>query len=167
MRFHPQAVLAALVVAGLCASVHAGEVKVSFARQSGYTDAGQSPWDEQATIEALAKHLRTLGQRLLPADQVLKIEVLDVDLAGAVRPSRRAGQPLRIVNGGADGPRIKLRYALETPGQALLSGEESVTDMDYAHGLGASRASEPLRYEKHMLDTWFKARFVERRASTD
>lgn len=121
--------------------------------------------EKKATLESLAKYLRSLGQRYLPADQTLKVEVLDVDLAGIVRPSRRTGTPLRIVNGGADWPRIKLRYVLEAPGQARLSGEETVTDMDYAHSLGSSGASEPLHYEKQMLADWFKARFVERRAS--
>jgi len=165
MQFHLHALVAAFVAAAVSTGAMAGEVKVSFAKQAGDADAGQSPWEEQATLEALAKHLRALGQRHLPGDHVLKVELLDVDLAGIVRPSRRTGVPLRVVNGGADWPRIKLRYVLEAPGQAPLSGEESVTDMDYAHSLGASRASEPLHFEKQMLDSWFKARFVERRAA--
>ena len=163
-RQHPMAVLAALVTTAMCTGAAAGDVTVSFAKQAGYSDAGPSPWEEQATLDALAKHLRALGQRHLPADQLLKVEVLDVDLAGIVRPSRRTGTPLRVVNGGADWPRITLRYTLEAPGQAPRSAEEAVTDLDYAHRLGASRATEALHYEKQMLDAWFKARFVERRA---
>ena len=164
LRQHPMPVLAALVTAAMCSGAAAGDVTVSFAKQAGYSDAGQSPWEERATLDALAKHLQALGQRHLPADRLLKVEVLDVDLAGILRPSRRSATPLRVVNGGADWPRIALRYTLEAPGQAPQSGEEAVTDLDYAHRLGASRATEPLHYEKQMLDAWFKARFVEGRA---
>ena len=35
---------------------------------------------------------RDLGERYLAAGQVLKIDVLDVDLAGTVRPARRTGR---------------------------------------------------------------------------
>ena len=165
MRFLKQAAIPAVVMAMATGSAMAGEVKISFVDQASFSDAGATPWEEQATLDALAKHLQALGKRYLPADQVLKVELLDVDLAGTVRPSRRAGTSLRFVRGGADWPRIKLRYTLEVNGQPLLNGEESVADMDYANSLGSSRGSGPLHYEKHMLDGWFKARFVERGAA--
>ncbi len=165
MRIHPYALLLALVAAAASTGAAAGEVSVSSAKPARFSDAGATPAEEQATVDALAKHLQALGKRYLPADQTLKVEVLDVDLAGAVRPSARAGTNLRIMNGGADRPRIKLRYTLEANGQPLLSGEESVADMNYANGFGGTRGSDPLHYEKRMLDNWFKARLVERKPS--
>ena len=150
----------------VCAA-HAGTVTVSFVNAPGFSDAGATRWDEGADLRALARHLEALGQRHLPPEQVLRVEILDVDLAGTVRPSRQAGRDLRIVRGGADWPRISLRYTLEVSGKPLLSGEEWLADMNYSHGFVGDRGSDPLHYEKNMLDVWFKARFVERRAAGD
>ena len=36
-------------------------------------------------------------------------------------------------------------------------------DLDYAHHLSQRVAPEPLRYEKLMLDAWFKSRFAAAR----
>ena len=139
-------------------------VEVSFVNPPGFSDAGSTVWERDANLRALAEHLQSLGARYLSADQTLKVEVLDVDLAGSMRPSVRAGHDLRVVRGAADWPRINLRYTLQGGGQPGLSGEESVADLDYSHGFTAQRASRPLHYEEHMLDVWFKARLVERRA---
>ena len=165
MRFFKLTAMSALALAMATGAAVAGNVNVSFVDPARFSDAGSTPWDRQATLNALAQHLQALGKRYLPADQLLKVELLDVDLAGTTRPSRRTGTQLRIVNGGADWPRIKLRYTLEANGQPLLNGEESVADMDYSHSLGSSRGSGPLHYEKQLLEGWFKARFVERRAA--
>ena len=155
--------LAAAAVSGAAA----GTVTVSYVNAPGFADAGATAWEKDATLKALSEHLQALGQRHLPVEQALQVEVLDVDLAGELRPSRRAGQELRVVKGGADWPRIKLRYTLVADGKALLSGEERVVDMNYAAGLASQRNSDPLHFEKRMLDTWFKARLVERRAAGD
>ena len=138
-------------------------VEVSFVNPPGFSDAGSTVWEREANLRALTEHLQSLGARYLSADQTLKVEVLDVDLAGSMRPSARAGRDLRVVRGGADWPRINLRYTLQGGGQPGLSGEESLADLDYSHGFTAQRASRPLHYEEHMLDVWFKTRLVERR----
>jgi hypothetical protein len=165
MRIHSHTLLLALATVAASPGTAAGEVSVSAAKPARFSDAGATPAAERATLEALTRHLQALGKRYLPADQTLKVEMLDIDLAGAVRPSARAGADLRILNGGADWPRIKLRYVLESNGQPLLGGEESVADMDYANGFSGTRGADPLRHEKRMLDAWFKARLVERRAA--
>ena len=162
MRFFKPALMLACLAA--TAAAVATPVEVSFVNPPGFSDAGSTPWEREANLRGLAEHLQALGTRYLSADQTLKVQVLDVDLAGAMRPSARAGRDLRVVNGGADWPRINLRYTLQGGGQPGLSGEESVADLDYSHGFTAQRAARPLHYEEHMLDAWFKARFVERRA---
>jgi Protein of unknown function (DUF3016) len=166
MRIPLRVLLFLLVAAALPAAV-AGSVTVSFAKAGRFVDAGATPWEERANLDRLASHLQALGQRHLPQDQALKVEVLEVDLAGTLRPSRRAAGEVRIVRGRADWPSIGLRYTLEHDGKTLLSGEERLADLDYTHGIAAGRGSDPLHYEKHMLDAWFKARFVERRAVGD
>ncbi len=164
----PALLLSCITAAAASAAVSvaaAGTVTVSFVNQARHSDAGTTPWEEAANLRALAGHLQALGKRHLPADQLLKVEMLDVDLAGTTRPSRKAGRDVRVVKGMADWPRISLRYALQADGKPLLSGEETVADMNYSRGLASARDADPLHFEKHMLDVWFKARFVERRAA--
>jgi hypothetical protein len=163
MRPHAQAFLVSCLIAGTTAAV-AGTVEVTFVNRQSYSDAGTSTWDEDANLQILARHLQSLGQRYLPADQLLKIEVLDVDLAGTVRPSRHGGD-LRVVRGKADFPRLHLKYAIEASGKMQRTGDEWLSDVTYTSGLPSSYRDQPLYYEKRMLDAWFKARFVQGPAS--
>lgn len=164
MHFSARALIISCLGAAAAAGALAGTVNVSYTNAPGFSDAGTSRADKDSNLRALAEHLQALGQRYLPADQVLKVEVIDVNLAGTVHPTRRsAGTEIRVLRNGADWPRIDLRYTLESNGKTLRSGEETVADMNYMHGFSGVRGSEPLYYEKHMLDEWFKARFVEGR----
>lgn len=147
-----------LVAAALAAS--AGTVEVSFVNAGNYWDSGTTSWDQDANLKILSTHLRKLGQRWLAADQVLKVEVLQVKLAGNVRPFH-GSTAVRVITGGADWPKLYLRYSLLAGGRPVTSGEEWVSDIDYLHGLSSRGDSEPLYYEKRMLNTWFKARFVD------
>ena len=153
--------LSALAGMVLCAgtAADAAAVKVSFIASEHYADAGNSSADREAKLAALGAHLAALGQRLLPADMTLEVEILDVDLAGALRATRRGDR--RIVRGGADWPRMTLRYKLAEGGAIQETGSEEVGDLTYTtHGLSLS--TDPLRYEKRMLDDWFRTRFAAR-----
>jgi hypothetical protein len=137
----------------------AGTVDVKFDDPASYGIQDRTRADEEATLQALAQHLQQLGARYLPAGQTLRVEVQDVVLAGHVRPSR-SGVPLRIVRGDSDFPQMKLRYTLEANGRPIRSGDEWLKDMNYSRGWQSARASDPLHYEKHMLDEWFRERFA-------
>jgi len=165
MRQFTRALLLSCISAVAATTAAAGSVNVSLVNAPGFADAGTTRRDKQDNLQALSAHLQTLGQRHLPADQTLKVELLDVDLAGTVRPSRRAGPELRIIKGAADWPRMSLRYTLESNGRALSSGEESLADMNYRFGATRVHSNDPLYHEKRMLDAWFKARFVDGRAA--
>jgi hypothetical protein len=159
--------LALLVLAGAAAPVHAaaaGRVEVSFLEPARYSDAGRDAAESRRNEDTLARHLEGLGQRYLAAGQVLKVDVLDVDLAGTLRPSRRGTGEIRIVRGGADAPHIRVRYALSDSGQVVRSAEETVTDLSYLAHANMPPTDDPLRLEKRMLDDWFKARFVDQKA---
>lgn len=136
----------------------AGTVQVSFVEPDKYADAGRS-FDRPANLRTIEAHLQSLGQRYLADGQVLNIEVLDVDLAGELRPSRRSGSDVRVVRGGADWPRMALRYTLEGSGPPQR-GEDRIADLSYQLRVSSYANREPLRYEKRMLDDWFKTRFA-------
>lgn len=153
-----------LVVSSLAAAAFAataGTVNVSFVNPTSYWDAGNSVWDEQANLKLLAGHLQKLGLRSLPPGHVLQLEVLQVDLAGNVRTFHSNVSSVRVITGGADWPRIHLRYALQADGKTIASGQDWVADTNYTHGLAARGDNEALFYEKRMLTTWFRMRFVD------
>ena len=138
----------------------AADVRVSFGDVRRFTDAGDGLGEAERNTAELGKYLEALGRRYLKPDQTLTIEVLEIDLAG--RPHMRAsrGTDVRVLNGQADWPRIKLKYTLETRGEAPRSAEESISDMGYLQN--PDRTGQSLAYEKRMLDHWFKTRFAQR-----
>jgi hypothetical protein len=143
----------------------ASTVDVSFVNPDSYGDAGNSKWDEAPNLQMLARYMQTLGQQYLPPNQSLKLELLDVDLAGTVKPSARGGGEVRLVRGKADFPRMHLRYTLLADGQPVRNGDEWLSDLGYTGHLPTYRKNEPLYYEKYMLLSWFKSRFVEPQAA--
>jgi len=63
-------------------------------------------------------------------------------------------------------PSIKLRYVLKQGEQVLAGGEETVSDMAYLDHINSYPSSDPLRYDKRMLDRWFQQRLIERTAAS-
>jgi hypothetical protein len=133
---------------------------VSFTNPDGYTDMGRYPEDRSAPMKEIEAHLKQLGQRYLPSTQLLKIEVLDVDLAGHLRMSSRLGREVRILRGNADWPSIKVNYVLEADGRVLLERQEDIADMGYLQHAPRHYSGQSLPYEKQMLDDWFRQHFA-------
>lgn len=136
----------------------AGTAVVSFVDPAGHADAGRRPGEAEQVQAELSAFLGRLAADRLPPDRTITIDVLDIDLAGEPRPPVRR-EPQRIVKGGADRPRIELRYTLRAGDSVLSSGQEVVQDLDYLSRARALRAEQTLPYEKHMLERWFAARF--------
>ncbi len=138
----------------------AGSVIVSFTDPQRFDDVTDSWGSSDDNLAQLAAHLQDLGSRHLADGQNLQIEVLNVDLAGRLLPRHGVGQ-IRVITGRIDWPRITLRYTLLQAGQPVLSGEERISDMAYQmHDRPYS--TETLRYEKRMLEEWFRQRIVQR-----
>ena len=154
--------LFALLLAGSVAAVGAlaaGTVQVSYVQPERFADIGRARSDRDETLNQLTRHFETLGARWLSDGQTLKVDVLDVDLAGELRPFRHTGQDIRVLKGSVDWPRIKLRYTLEATGQAPRTSEQQISDMAYMRHFDRPYASESLVYEKRMLGRWFSAEF--------
>lgn len=144
----------ALATAGSWA---AGRVDVSFAPVDQLADIGRDRFDGERQVKALASHFESLGQRL-PDGQVLTVEVLDLNQAGEMKPSRR-GSDLRVLRGGADWPSMTVRWTLKSGTQTLASREERVTDMNYLMQPLRGHEQGPLGYELRMVERWFDERF--------
>jgi hypothetical protein len=134
-------------------------VTVTYGNPDRFTDAGDRNNDPVKVMAALERHLKTLGERYLAPGEDVKIEVLDVDLAG--RPRMNLPTEIRVVNGKVDMPCIDLRYSLGSGAPR----HERVCDPEFLRPLPVGYfGNDPLVYEKRMLDEWFQARFAKGRA---
>jgi hypothetical protein len=153
-----------LVAAGLvvlsAGSASAG-VTVAYSHPEKFPDMPFSPTDRERVLGDLTDYLVSLGKRL-PPDQELRLTVLDLDLAGTIRHSFRGREDLRVVRGGADWPRMVVRYELVSNGQVIAQGEDKLADMAYTDRINRYGDGDTLRYEKRMIDDWFTKKFAAR-----
>jgi hypothetical protein len=146
----------------LSAGSAAAGATVSFTEPERFTDVGRSPWERERVLKQVSAHFDMLAARL-PAGQTLKVEVLDIDLAGHVEHHLIGHPDLRIVGRGADWPHMSLRYTITEGDKVVKSGEERLSSMSYMERYPFSRyRDEPLRYEKQMIDDWFKEKVALR-----
>lgn len=145
--------LAGLLV--LAAGGASAATTVNYIQPDRFSDVPFTPWERDNVLQQITDHFNKLGQEL-PPGQDLRIDVLDIDLAGREFPNAHSGRDIRIMKGRADWPRMQLRYAVEENGQVIKSGEAQIQDMDYQNHLNRYFDSDALRYEKQMIDDWFE-----------
>ena len=150
-----------VTAAALAAAPAYATTVVTFLAPDGYTDPSNERSEAKSTLDALGDHIKRLGDRYLAPNDTLRVEVLDLDLAGWARWGGRDPNKVRVARGGADFPSMRLRYTLESGGRTR-TGEETISDLAYLNHGYSSRSSEPYAHEKRMLDNWFKSTFVER-----
>jgi hypothetical protein len=143
----------ALLATALHAAPASAAVEVTFAG-SNYTDINVRDRPVYGSIRTI---LQQLGTRYLSRGDRLSITVLDVNLAGfdlsSMGPSR-----IRILN-GATPPKIRLRYRLVRNGKLADAGEDLLSDQMYMSRPGGALSSDEFRYEREMLDNWFREKF--------
>ena len=163
IRRHP-VLLGTLLFLALGSSAGIAKVTVVFIDPAAFSDIGGLESDPSRNLSDIAAYLRSLGDRYLPPQITLRIEILDISLAGRSRESARATWPVRSMTGEADWPRFELRYTLETSSGITSPVEETVVDRTYLRRLEWRYQSLTLPYEMRTLEEWFKLRFVERLA---
>ena len=149
----PAALAAALWLVTGAAS--AGPATVTFTHPEQFSDLPYDTSNREQVLADLKEHFGALAAKL-PAGQEMTVEVLDVDLAGRSWPGMLYTRELRVLNGGADWPHMKFRYTITQDGKVVKSGEETVSNMDYLWRINRYSSGDSLRYEKQMLDSWFK-----------
>ncbi len=156
-----QLVRTALAMGLLAACAGASAVAtVTYASPDKMTDVPRYSAERESMEMLLNEHFDELSKRL-PAGQELKVDVLDIDLAGEVFP-RVAIQNVRVMKGRADWPHIHLRYSIEQDGKVLRSGERKLSDAGYL--MRSNRyGSDIFAHEKQLLDDWFRKEIVASR----
>ena len=155
-------VIRSLAVGGLlalAAGAASADVTVNYVQPDRFSDLPFASWEREAVLKDLTQHFAKLGAQL-PPGQNLRIDVLDVDLAGREYPGR-AGRDLRVVKQIA-WPRMDLRFTVEQNGQVVRSGEAQLRDMAFMDHIRSYRDSDSLSHEKRMIDDWFYSTIVPR-----
>lgn len=158
------ALMAGLLTAGVA---QAAGLELSYKQAERFADAGDGPLERERNLAELESYLRAQAERRLPASQTLSIELLDLNLAGDVKPVGRNMDRLRVVK-QVDWPSLEMRYVLREGDKTLREGKVRLADMSFLdRGSSLQHASsEPLRYEKRMLDDWFDKEFRPAPAKT-
>lgn len=145
----------------IAAEPPASALTVTFAHPETYTDASKSYGygSDPQVLNAIRQHLQKLAARELPPGYSLSIEILDVDLAGYI-DWRYRGE-VRVIR-DVTWPRMTLRYALRHGDETIASEQERINNMNFNWGVNLYGYSDPLRYEKAMLDDWFERAIARR-----
>lgn len=160
----PRSLLAALLfLAPLALAAADANVKIDWTDPAKFADTRQSMCHSSIRPEEwlrdLARHVESRAARLLAPGQRLEITITDVRRAGQCEPWRGAqASDIRVIKEPYS-PRIDLRYTLvDESGKVLHEGTEELRDLAFLQR-GTMNASDPLRFEKRMLDDWLRRTF--------
>ena len=139
-----------------------GPVSVAWADPATFTELrrSRSRWDSErgSWLADLAKYMRKRAEAQLPAGERLQLTIVDIDRAGDYEPWRGVGQQdIRIIR-DIYPPRMTLRYReLDASGNLVAEGEKKLSDPAFLINASPLNDSDPLRYEKRMVDSWLRS----------
>jgi hypothetical protein len=143
-------------------------VRVVYVHPERFTDVGDrevtSPNVRAAFLRTLERHLqRSAAPRLAPGE-TLTVTITDVDMAGAFEPWRRTGSDVRIVR-DIYPPRIELTFKMtDASGATVREGTRKLVGLEFL-ARPTLPSSDPLVYEKALLDDWLGDDFGALRAA--
>lgn len=108
----------------------------------------------------LARHLERKIESQLPPGNQMNVEIVDVLRAGRFEPWHGPGfDEVRIYRDNTP-PRIELRFRYtDAHGNVISEGQQRLVDAGYP--LRSSSSTDPLRYEKMLLDRWLRKTLSE------
>lgn len=152
--------LAVASFAVAAAEAPASRITVDWAEPSSLSETKEAhgrTWNRgDAWLVDLRKYIQRRAERLLPPRERLDVTITDIKLAGAYEPSRNARyDDVRVVR-SIYPPRIDLRFTRTgANGQVIAEGERKLRDPGFLSRT-VGNSSDPLRYEKRMLDDWLR-----------
>ena len=147
-----------------------GPVQVQWNDPAGFTELrySRNRWEAQRGdwVTKLAEHLRKRATGQLPDGQQLAVTLTDIKRAGDYEPWH--GPQMDQVRFMRDiyPPRISLQFTLsDAQGRVIDQGERKLVDNAYLYGSTRQSDTDPLRYEKRLLDDWLRRELREERAT--
>ena len=147
-----------------------GPVQVQWTDPANFTELRHSRnrWEAQRGnwVNTLANHLRTRAARQLPDGQQLAVTITDIKRAGDYEPWQGPRlDDVRIMR-NIYPPRINLQFTVtDAQGRVIDQGERKLVDNAYLYGTTRLSDTDPLRYEKRLLDDWLRRELREERAT--
>lgn len=154
------ALIALALVAGI-AHAELPRAQISYTDTEKFADFGESRWERERNEKDFAAMLQELAAQLPPGQQ-LSVKVLDVNLAGEMEWWRRSADRLRVMR-NVSWPVIEFEYQLSDGGRVIKSDKVRLSDMSYLQDSFFSvQQSGNWRYERRMMDRWFKQTLLAR-----
>lgn len=138
----------------------AGTSEVTWTNPDDYRDVdageGHRGKFKAKVFSDFEEHFAKLAEAL-PEGQTLKVEVVDVDLAGDV--NHGGMRRIRVIK-DLYSPRLEFNYqVVDQNGNEVKAGKEDIRDMNFMMGSTMKYSNDTLQYEKKMLDDWFRDTF--------
>ena len=132
-----------------------------FSESKTYAGTGLGRQSPDEWLGDLANHLRYRAERILPPDQHLQVTFTNVQLAGTYEPWRGPRwDDVRVIK-NVYPPRIDLSFTLtDANGTVVKDGERELRDPSFMQR-GILNETDPLRFEKRMLDDWVHREFPD------
>lgn len=132
----------------------AQQAQVNWVEPANYTDvksaAGYQKQHEAHVFKHLGKHFNKMARMTLPEGVTLKVNVVDLDLAGYVYPLS-----VRQLSESEE-PKIKFEYQVLNGDQVIKSELVELKDPRYLSKIKMGKINEAYRFEKRMITEWFK-----------
>lgn len=132
----------------------AQQVQMNWVEPANYADvksaAGYQKLHEAHVFKHIGRHFDKMARMTLPEGVTLKVNVVDLDLAGYVYPL--AARQLS----SSDEPKIKFEYQVLDGNRVIQSDLVELADPKYLFRVKMGKRSESYRFEKRMITEWFK-----------
>ena len=113
-------------------------------------EARQGDW-----VVQLATYLRQRAEKRLPPGQRMDVEITDIKRAGNYEPWRGIQFDTVRFMREVYPPRMTLTFKrLDANGADIAQGERKLSDFAFLSSGSGAGDTDPLRYEKRMIDRW-------------
>ncbi|HEV2622392.1 MAG TPA: DUF3016 domain-containing protein [Frateuria sp.] len=150
----------ALALVTLAAAASGGTVTVRYDHPENFTETREvrafaPSRADPGYLDTLKGYMEKQAAAVLQPGQKLDIVVTDLDRAGSYLPSAGALNPVRVVK-DIYPPRMALHFRLlDSQGQVIREGERKLVDPAFMYDSpGGFANTDPLRYEKRLIDRW-------------
>lgn len=128
------------------------ETFTEFRNTSNRWAASEGNW-----LQDLARHMRKRAEQRLAPGEHLELTIVDIKRAGEYEPWHQPGfQNVRFVR-DLYPPRMTVSFRLhDATGAVIDQGERKLYDPAFMLNVSPINVTDPLRYEKRMIDTWLR-----------
>ena len=138
-------------------------VQVQWGDPAGFTELRYSPNRQQASqgdwVVELGTYVSQRVARVLPAGERVEVDILDMERAGELEWWGNMHDDVRVMR-PIYPPRMRVHFRrFGSDGQVVAEGERTISDLAYLDGPQPVSSSDPLRYEKRMVDRWVQREF--------